>query len=76
MRRFAGRTYHIVGNLMSWLINMYWSFIVLNNVLVAYATSGGSGEPAHSHKLARTLPPSNDKVWMKMLGEYVGVDQS
>ena len=51
-------------------------YCLLNNVLVAYATSGGSGEPAHTHKLARTFPTSNDKVRLKVLGEYVGVDQS
>ena len=36
-----------------------------NLVLIAYASSEGSGEPAHPRSLARTFAASSYKKWVK-----------
>ena len=36
-----------------------------NLVLIAYASSEGSGEPAHPHNLARTFAARSYKQWIK-----------
>ena len=36
-----------------------------NLVLIAYASSEGSGEPAHPHSLARTFAARSYKQWLK-----------
>ena len=36
-----------------------------NLVLIAYASSEGSGEPAHSHSLFRTSAARSYKQWVK-----------
>ena len=36
-----------------------------NLVLIAYASSDGSGEPAHPHSLARTSAARSYKQWVK-----------
>ena len=36
-----------------------------NLVLIAYASSEGSGEPAHSRSLARTFASRSYKQWVK-----------
>ena len=36
-----------------------------NLVLIAYASSDGSGEPAHSRGLARTFAAHSDEQWVK-----------
>ena len=36
-----------------------------NLVLIAYASSEGSGEPAHPRSLARTSAARSDKQWVK-----------
>ena len=36
-----------------------------NLVLIAYASSEGSGEPAHPHSLARTSAARSYKQWVK-----------
>ena len=36
-----------------------------NLVFIAYASSEGSGEPAHPHSLARTFAARSYKQWVK-----------
>ena len=46
-----------------------WKFIIgprqANLVLIAYASSEGSGEPAHPRSLARTFAARSYKQWVK-----------
>ena len=68
---FAGRTGHFVGFVMRRL-NLWVSASIIkigprqeNLVLIAYASSEGSGEPAHPRSLARTSSARSYKQWVK-----------
>ena len=53
------------------LLRNYWSLWYINGprqanlVLIAYASSEGSGEPAHPRSLARTFAARSYKQWIK-----------
>ena len=64
--------------MQSLLLNVFWiDFIIwlemfspfgprqANLVLIAYASSEGSGEPAHPRSLARTFAARSYKQWVK-----------
>ena len=48
-------------------MNFYVSFgpRQANLILIAYVSSEGSGEPAHSRRLARTFAARSYKQWVK-----------
>ena len=67
---FARRTYHIVGNLMSWLIlsfNEQWQ-VISNNVVCA--TSKGSDQPVHMAVWSEPLLVAWTSMTVQLLTEH------
>ena len=71
---FAGGTSQFIGFVMWWLmwlkpsctnIQLPFGPRQANLVLIAYASSEGSGEPAHPRSLARTFVARSYKQWVK-----------
>ena len=68
MKKKCSRQYHVNSHLPLGVFLVASKLIgprQANLVLIAYASSEGSGEPAHPRSLARTFAPRSHKQWVK-----------